>query len=385
MKQCKSNGINNLPAVILWIPIVALTITLIVVGPISAQAQEEFKYGAVMPVTGPIPQFGEYFVRGSQLALEDLEKSGWINGKKIRIILEDGKNDPKVSLAGLNKLINIDKVPIVESLGSSVVLSLGPVCQKNGVLLSNVAAQNPNVRKIGNYIFSLVPLADTVMQVTTNWAINGLKAKRAALLYVNYEFGRGVADSFAQEFKKHGGKIVATEIFPQSQADFTSNITKLKFVDADLIFYVGNETELGYALKKAKEMGLKQRWLCAPGVLNPATFAIAGDAANGLQAADYRFDPENGTEVMKAFGKRYKERFGVLPGFSAARTYDSIMLYASALKAGAATAEKLRDYYRSMKTFTGTISGPISFDEDGITKEQPVIKEVRGGHTFLVQ
>ena len=255
--------------------------------------------------------------------------------------MEDGKNDPKVSLAGVNKLINIDKVPIVESLGSSVVLSIGPVCQKNGVILSNVAAQNPNVRKIGNYIFSLVPLADTVMQVTTNWAINGLKAKKAALLYCSNEFGRGTANSFAEGFKKLGGEIVATEIFPDGQADFTSNMTKLKFVAADLIFYVGNENELGYALKKAKQMGVKCRWLCAPGVLNPATFVIAGDAANGLQAADYQFDPENGTDVMKAFGKRYKARFGVLPGFSAARSYDSIMLYASALQAGATTAEQV--------------------------------------------
>ena len=94
-----------------------------------AQAQEEFKYGAVMPVTGPIPQHGEYFIRGSQLALEDIEKSGWIEGKKIRISLEDGKNDPKLSLAAMNKLISIDKVPIVETVGSPVMLALGPVAQ----------------------------------------------------------------------------------------------------------------------------------------------------------------------------------------------------------------------------------------------------------------
>ena len=98
-----------------------------------ARAQEEFKYGAVSPVTGPIPQFGEYFIRGSQLALEDIEKGGWINGKKIRIVLEDGKNDPKISLAALNKLISVDKVPIVETVGSSVVLALGPVVEQLGL------------------------------------------------------------------------------------------------------------------------------------------------------------------------------------------------------------------------------------------------------------
>src|SRR5512137_1123392 len=82
----------------------------------SAGAQDEFKYGSLMPVTGPIPQYGEYFIRGSALALEDLGKSGWIGGKKIRVILEDSKADPKVALVAMNKLINIDKVPIVESL-----------------------------------------------------------------------------------------------------------------------------------------------------------------------------------------------------------------------------------------------------------------------------
>ena len=74
--------------------VAALTVMVLVPSVDRAWAQEEFKYGAVSPVTGPIPQYGEFFIRGSQLALEDLEKSGWINGKKVRIILEDGKNDP---------------------------------------------------------------------------------------------------------------------------------------------------------------------------------------------------------------------------------------------------------------------------------------------------
>ena len=95
MKKCKSNKKNSLLAVVLWIPMVALAVTLILAGPISAQAQEEFKYGAIMPVTGAIPQFGEYFIRGSQLALEDLEKSGWINGKKIRISLGRWQKRPQ--------------------------------------------------------------------------------------------------------------------------------------------------------------------------------------------------------------------------------------------------------------------------------------------------
>ena len=350
----------------------------------AAWAQEEFKYGAVSPVTGPIPQYGEFFIRGSQLALEDLEKSGWINGKKIRIVLEDGKNDPKISLAAMNKLVSVDKVPIVETVGSSVVLALGPVAQQEGVVLVNTAAQNPNIRKIGTFVFSLVPLADRVMQTTAVHAAEGMKAKTAAILLVNNEYGRGVAETFTKIFGEHGGRIIAQEIHAQGETDYTTHLTKLKFANPDIIFFVGHENELGYALKKAKQIGMKTPWLSAPGVLSPLTLQIAGDAAEGVQCADYQFDPNFGTERMKAFGKRHQEKFGVLPSFATAQSYNSVMLYAAALKAGKRTPAEIRDFYRSVKNFEGA-SAPVTFDKDGITTEQPVMRVVRDGKPVVLK
>ena len=370
-----------------------LTLTVVIVvglallaglGPVGpAAAQEEFKYGAVSPVTGPIPQYGEYFIRGSQLALEDLEKSGWINGKKIRIVLEDGKNDPKISLAAMNKLISVDKVPIVETVGSSVVLALGPVAQQNGVILSNTAAQNPNIRKIGNFVFSFVPLADRVMQATGEYAAKGMKAKTAAMLFVNNEYGRGVADTFTKIFEANGGRIIAREIHAQGETDFTTHLTKLKFADPNIIFFVGHDNELGYSLKKAKQIGMKTPWLVAPGVFTPLTLQIAGDGAEGVQAADYVFDATFGTERMKAFGKRHQEKFGVLPTYATAASYDSVMFYAEALKAGARTPAQIRDFF-STKTLD-SIVGPLAFDKEGITTEQPVMRVIRGGKFLLMK
>jgi branched-chain amino acid transport system substrate-binding protein len=350
----------------------------------AAWAQEEFKYGAVSPVTGPIPQYGEFFIRGSQLALEDLEKSGWIKGKKIRIVLEDGKNDPKISLAAMNKLISVDKVPIVETVGSSVVLAVGPVAQQEGVVLVNTAAQNPNIRKIGSFVFSLVPLADRVMQTTGAHAVMGMKAKTAAILLVNNEYGRGVAETFKKIFEEHGGRTIGQEIHAQGETDYTTHLTKLKFASPDIIFFVGHENELGYALKKAKQIGMRTPWLSAPGVLSPLTLQIAGDAAEGVQAADYQFDPNFGTERMKAFGKRHQEKFGVMPSFATAQSYNSVMLYAAALKAGARTPTEIRDFFRSVKDFEGA-SGPVTFDKDGITMEQPVMRVVRDGKPVVLK
>ena len=344
-----------------------------------ALAQDEFKYGGLMPVTGPIPQYGEYFIRGTQLALEDLEKSGWIGGKKIRIILEDGKADPKVSLAAMNKLVNIDKVPIVETLVTPVVLSIGPVAQQNGVVLMNTAAQSAEVRKIGNFVFSMNPLADVVMAENVEFAAKGMKARTVAILQVNSEYGRAIAATFKKIFEEqYGGKVVATEIINMGETDFTTHLTKIKFVKSDIIFMVAHEAELGYALKKAKQIGLKTPWVCTPGMVAPMTFEIAGDAIEGLNAPDYIYDAVNGTERMKSFGQRYKAKFGILPHTYPAYSYDSVMIYAAALKSGARTGAQIRDFYHSLKNYEGA-SGPVAFGKDGISLARPAIRQCRGG------
>jgi branched-chain amino acid transport system substrate-binding protein len=377
MKTRRSIGfISSIPMLL----VVILAMVLAWVGlENSAKAQDEFKYGSIMPVTGPIPQYGEYFIRGSQLALEDLEKSGWIGGKKIRIVLEDGKADPKISLAAMNKLVNIDKVPIVESLVTPVVLSIGPVAQQNGVVLVNTAAQSVQVRTIGNFIFSLNPLADVVMAETVEFGAKGMKAKTAATLHVNNDYGRSVAATFKKLFEEqYGGKIVATEIINMGETDFTTHLTKIKFVKSDIIFMVAHEAELGYALKKAKQIGLKTPFLCTPGMVAPMTFEIAGDAIEGLNAPDYIYDPHNGTELMKSFGRRYKEKFGILPHTYPAYSYDSVMLYAAALKSGARTGAQIRDFYHTLKNYVGA-SGPVAFGKDGVSLARPVIRQCRSG------
>jgi branched-chain amino acid transport system substrate-binding protein len=275
-------------------------------------------------------------------------------------------------------------VPIVETVGSSVVLALGPVAQQHGVLLVNTAAQNPNIRKIGNHIFSLVPLADRVMQVTGVHAVDSMKAKTAVMLIVNNEYGRGVSDTFKKIFEDRGGKIVGREIHAQGETDFNTPLTKVKFANPDILFFVGHDNELGYALKKAKQIGMKTPWLVAPGVFTPLSMTIAGDAAEGVQAADYIFDPVAGTDRMKAFGKRHQDKYGVLPTFATAQSYNSVMLYAAALRKGARGPAEIRDFYLSLKGFEG-ISGPVTFDKEGITTEEPVIRVIRDGKFTILK
>jgi branched-chain amino acid transport system substrate-binding protein len=279
----------------------------------------------------------------------------------------------------MNKLVNIDMVPIVESLVTPVLMSIGPIAMQNSVALVNTAAQSVPLRKLGPFFFSMNPLADVVMALTVEYAAKGMKAKTVAIMHVNNDYGRSVGETFKQIFEKeYGGKVVATEIINMGETDFNTHLTKIKFVKADIIFTVAHEAELGYALKKAKQIGLTTPFLSGPGMTGPMTIEIAGNAIEGLKAPDYLFDPINGTDRMKSFGKRYKEKFNVMPYSFPAFTYDSVMLYAAALKSGARTGPQIRDYYRSLKDWVG-VSGPVTFDKDGITTTGAVVREFRNG------
>ena len=121
---------------------------------------------------------------------------------------------------------------------------------------------------------------------------------------------------------------------PSARLDFTTTLTKLKFVNADVIFFVGHENELGYMIKKAKQMGVKTRFLAAPGIFSPLISRLLAMQRKGFRLGTTSLTPLSGTDRMKAFGKRYKDRYGVLPSIYAANSYDSVMLYAAALRRG---------------------------------------------------
>jgi len=330
-----------------------------------AHPGEVYKMGTIACVTGAIPQHGEYTLRGFELAMEDIDGVGFINGGRIELIVEDGQNIPRVALAGLNKLINIDKVPYFETVGSSVVLACSPVAESGKVVLMNTAATNPKIREAGDYIFSLIPGTASESKAAAEFGIKTLKAKKASILYVNNEYGHGARDIFNNVFTKLGGNVAGKEIYDLGATDFRTQLTKIRAQEPDLIYFGGHANECGRAIKQAKELGVGGKWIGTVATNAPETLSIAGQAAEGLIAVAFPYDPVNGTPKMKNFGKRFKERHGVLPTIYSANSYIAGLLCAKALWSGARTGTEIKDYLYTVKDWD-TVVGRISFDKDGM-------------------
>jgi branched-chain amino acid transport system substrate-binding protein len=344
----------------------------------AVYAKEVYKMGTIACVTGAIPQHGEYTLRGFNLALEDIKKEDLANGKEIELVVEDGQNVPRVALSALNKLINIDKVLYFETVGSSVVLACAPMAEESKVVLMNTAATHPKIREAGDFIFSLIAGTATESKAGAEFGIKELKAKTASILYVNNEYGHGAEEIFRTVFTELGGKIAGSEIYALGATDYRTQLAKIRVQNPDLIYLGGHANECGRAMRQAKELGIQAKWIGTVATQAPETFATGGEAVEGLVAVAFPFDPVNGTDRMKSFGNRFKERYGVLPTIYSANSYVAGILFAKAIAAGAKTGPEIKDYLYTVKDWE-TVVGTISFDKDGMVDLPCNFVQVRGG------
>jgi len=363
-----------------WALVMAFLLGVIFVAGNVSQGAEVYKLGTVACITGGIPQHGEYTLRGFKLALEDVEKSGMLKGGKIEVVAEDGQNVPRVALAALNKLINIDKVQYFETVGSSVVLALAPIAAQNKVILMNTAATHPKIREVGKpYVFSVIPGTATESKGAAQFAWNELKAKKASILYVNNEYGHGARDIFEKVFTELGGKVEGKEIYDLGATDYRTQLTKIRAQRPEVVYFGGHANEVGRAIKQAREFGIKTPWVGTIATAAPETLQIAGDAAEGLFSAAFPYDPVGGSAKMQEFGQRFKNAFGVIPTIYSANSYIAAMLFARAIASGAKTGPEISRFLFTIKDWD-TIIGRISIDKDGMVDLPCRTLVVKGGN-----
>lgn len=332
--------------------------------------------GAILPLTGNSAQYGNWIKESLQLGLEEINAHGGINGKQLEIIYEDDQANPKLAATAMEKLSQIDKVPLVfGSWVSSCVLAQAPIAERNKVVVM-AEAISPQIRDAGDYIFRIQPDAKYYLEAIIPFLHDSLKIRTIAVLYVNNDFGNDQAKFFRSEWEKLGGSIVYEEGFPQGESDFKDILAKVRKSDPEAIF-APCYTEIGFLLKQAKEIRINKQFIASVPFENPANLNVAGVAAEGVIYA-YHFASSALNSQGQMFEQKYTDKYGRAPEGFAVLAYDGIRIIAERLKKCGADPKCIKDELYMVKDFPG-ITGAISFDEYGEVKMPIVIKTVRNG------
>jgi branched-chain amino acid transport system substrate-binding protein len=346
---------------------------------------QEIKIGAILPLTGDAGVYGTWAKQGIDLAVEEVNAEGGTNGKKIKVIYEDDQCQPEKAVSAINKLVKIDRVPIIiGALCSSATLAISPIANNTKTVIISPGSSSPKISEAGDYVFRNWPSDSFEGRAMAEFAYNTLQARRIAVLYINNEYGLGVKDVFTKRFEELGGFIIAVESYEQGATDFRTQLAKVGTGNPDAIYLPGHTNEIGQILRQAKEMGIRSQFLSVVAFESPTTLQIAGDAAEGVFYTTPAFDPESKDQLIQAFQQAYTKRYGKPAETFAATAYDALKIVVLAIKRGGYNSDGIKRELYNIQNYPG-ISGITTFDRNGDVIKPAMIKTVRNGKFEIYQ
>jgi branched-chain amino acid transport system substrate-binding protein len=342
------------------------------IAPLSSFAADELpvKIGFAAPMTGANAGYGKDLQNGVRLALEEANAQKIKIGDKVErfdLVSEDDQADPRIGVQAAQKLVDQNVSGIVGHFNSGTTIPASQIYEQAGIPMIDPAATNPTITNRG--------FANTFMVISTDaqnagnagtYAVKTTKAKRIAIIDDRTAFGQGEADEFEKAVKAAGGNIVAREFTSNTAVDFSTQLTKIKSTNADLIFFGGLDTQAAAIAKKMKQLGMTAQLLGGGGVEDPEFIKLAGDAAEGAMAWEYG-RPLAQLPGGKDFSAKFKKRFGDDILSYAPFGYDAAWAVIKAMETAKSTDPKV--YRAALKSinFEG-VTGTISFDATGALK-----------------
>ncbi|MFC3921554.1 ABC transporter substrate-binding protein [Streptococcus alactolyticus] len=327
---------------------------------------DTLKIGVNLELTGSVAAYGNAEKNGINLAVEQINKAGGVDGKKIEVITKDNKSEnAEASTAATNLAVQSQVNAMIGPATSGAVAAASLNAQKTGVpLLTPSGTQDDlTIDKDGvkKYIFRTTFQDSFQGQVLAQYAYQNLNAKKVVLYYDNSsDYAKGIAEEFQRVYP---GEIVTVATFASGDKDFQSALTKFKDLDYDAIVMPGYYTETAIITKQARDMGIEVPIL-GPDGFNDDSF---GDLAGVANTHDVYYVSGYSTKTALSdkatqFIEAYKKKYGSEPNMFAALAYDSVYMIAEAAK-GAKTSIDIADNLAKLSQFDG-VTGTMTIDKD---------------------
>lgn len=340
--------------------------------------EDTIKIGFIGPLTGFGAAWGLEQQNSMNIAINEINNAGGINGKQLRVVYEDGKCDGKEATNIAQKLINIDNVKILMPVCSSETLAVAPIAEENKVLVMAVWPTNPSVSYAGDYVFrnsySDKDVAKTISESLSKYDKVGTITELA-------DYSVGLRDSFKENYPN---EIVEEEVSPNSK-DVKTQITKIISKNPEAVLINPNSISVGLEIiEQLKEIGYG-------GDLYGNFFGGSSEVQTSLASERMIFfgDPiVKDSSIKNHLFKEYETNYGRRPDFDFAVSaqYDAVYIIAEAIEAcdGEEDTGCIRDYLYTIESFTGAL-GTYRFDSNGdVIGLKPSIKQIVKGEGVVI-
>ena len=357
----------------------------------SREDSSGLKVGVIAELTGDIPAVGASCKNAAEMAVAEINDRGGIQlgdrKYKIDLIIEDNAGKADQSASAAQKLITQNNVvAIVGPNASRYALPAAEIAESSKVVLITPWSTAPKATldsRTGaskKYVFRSCFIDPFQGRVVAKFVLDNLKLKKAAVLYdVASEYNKGIAEIFREVYEQNGGSIVAFETYTTNDKDFSSQLTKIKKAEPEIIFLPNYYSEVPLQIQQAKRLGITVPFVGADAWGSAELTKLCGADCDGYYFSTH-YAADAATEATKKFIAGYKAKYGTTPDDVAALTYDSFGLLWKALgTAGRKDRQAVRDALAKIPQYEG-VTGNMQFKEgSGDPIKSAVILKIRDG------
>lgn len=327
---------------------------------------EVIKIGVVLPLTGDAAVYGTPLQQSIQLAVAEVNAAGGVSGKLIELVAEDGKCSGPDAVNAIQKLIQVDRVPVVIGEAcSGATLAMAPIANDAKVVLISPSATSPDITtKGGLYVFRTAPSDAFQGRIAAEYAYKSLNARKAAVVAESTEYAQGLSRVFKQRFGELGGAVAVDVTYNPGETSFASHATRVLAGNPDVVYLVPQVSASGINfLKQYRNQNGRVQVMGSETLAGRDIVKTNASIMEGLLVTEPAVNASNpATQAfLDAFTSAYQE-----PSFPAfqAGAYDTVFLLRDGIAAVGYNGEQLQRWLAGVTARPGAL-GTFGFDGDG--------------------
>ncbi|MEI8344233.1 MAG: ABC transporter substrate-binding protein [Candidatus Moraniibacteriota bacterium] len=366
-----------------WLIVVGIVVVLGIVGFVfnSKRSSGTTKIVALYPLTGGLASWGESSQKSTQLAVDEINAKGGVNGKKLEIVYQDHKCDPKEALSIYQQSLTQSKI-FTSSSCSGTVLAIAPNLKNDSSVLLATVVASTKISSSSPFVYRNWVI-ETKQAEIAGQEIKSLGLKKIGIINEETDFGKGLATGLRNYLKDSGVTVVA-DSFATGATDIRTQLTKLKAANVEALF-IAPQTEASseVILTQMEELNFKPKLLVNDIILGaPNLIAKHQALLEGARGGNF----VSKSDKLQGFLDKYKAKYGsdCAHTTACAVAYDTAYMIADAIKANGDSPQGVADYMRSVN-YQG-VSGTTTFDQaNDRSGVGYVLSEIKGGQVQLVK
>lgn len=347
---------------------------------------EPIKVGYAGELTGKRSKIGVDVRNGVQLAIEEINASGGINGRQLGLLIEDDKGDPETARQVDEKLVNEDVVAIIGHITSGQTAAVFEQMNDAKTVLLSATASSSQFSDKADYFFRVPHTTDAQGIALANYIYDTLNLNQVSGVYdvSNKAFSEVLWEAFVSKYEELGGKVIQAFTFNGSETDLELFTQEVMVTNPSALLIISSDVDTALMAQYIRlQSGTQPVLISSSWASTKELLAKGGQAVEALSIVAV-YDSDNPNPAFQEFVQKFTKRFDREPDFGAAYGYEAVQVLAEALKQTGGEAEGLPEALTTIKEFPA-IQGNITLNEYGDVERDVYMMVVEDGQFKLVE